>query len=433
MEQGLSGGTTNLLRMARTGCQSGSSFVALALTDDSFATAVYPATPEPGAVDVPTVDAVVRQLWHDPGFGRGKALVRSVRIGTDRLAVAAVPLGLTDQGQPSGVLGVVDPGGKSFGVPDLELLSRIAQRLTSYVQARRAVRSQLAHAAAPERRTGSEAWSPAPEPAASQSREAPAATAPNPAVGVTQDERQFGASAAFEAPGGEVEAGRPVHSNPLWSDEPDAGRLPLPPFPPPAGTAGVGRVAGAAGTRPRVIPVEAPSGAPTSAGAPARTATGTPRPASALAQDDPLRSLLEDDGEIEGLVPLGALLGRAGRLLGAGTAMSGSLAVLILDVENVSQLSTEEVARVARAMRTELRFDDPLARIGDLSFVAVVPLAPGGSSAAEVEAHLAARLRNAVAARQGARVHAAHVVAPLDGGQDADELLRAAVVKLRAH
>lgn len=405
MEQGLSGGTTNLLRMARSGCQSGSSFVALPLTDDSFATAVYPATPEPGAVDVPTVDAVVRQLWHDPGLGRGKALVRTVRIGEVRLAVAAVPLAMSEQGQPSGILGVADPSGKSFGLPDLELLSRIAQRLTSYVRARRAVRSQLAHAS----------------------------------TGVPE---------GSEASGGQVGADRPVLSSPMWlggahsegaeASETDAraggsrggaavGGFPPPPFPPPAGTAGLGPI-GAPGTAARTGAVPAPTAAPTVAVRSTSSATasaGTPN-------DDSVRTLLGTDGEIEGLVPLGALLGRAGRLLGAGTAMSGALTVVAVEVEGVTDPSAEDVARVARAIRTELRFDDPLARIGDLSFVAVVPLAPGASTAAQVEAHLSARVRSAVAPHPAARVHAAHVVAPLNGGQDADELLRAAVVKLHA-
>lgn len=407
MEQGLSGGTTNLLRMARSGCQSGSSFVALALTDDSFATAVYPATPEPGAVDVSAVDAVVRQLWHDPGLGRGKALVRTVRIGDDRLAVAAVPLAMTDDGQPSGILGVADLGGTSFGVPDLELLSRIAQRLTSYVQARRAVRSQFASSGG----------------LADVGAEASRGTVAGQFATAASDARRAYGPEAFEASGG-AGADRPVTSS---AASPAAGEpvgpafgaygggLALPPFPPPAGTAGVAPVSR------RVDPVseEAPA-------APAGPAQAQDP------QGDSVRSLLGDDAEIEGLVPLGALLGRAGRLLGAGAATSGSLAVVAIEVDGVDGAAVDEVARVARAIRSELRFDDPLARIGDLSFVAVVPLAPGAASGSHVEAHLSGRVRLAVARHPGARVHAAHVVAPLNGGQDADELLRAAVVKLRA-
>lgn len=415
MEQGLSGGTTNLLRMARSGCQSGSSFVALALTDDSFATAVYPATPEPGAVDMASVDAVVRQLWHDPGLGRGKALVRTIRIGDDRLAVAAVPLAMTGEGQPSGILGVADLGGKSFGVPDLELLSRIAQRLTSYVQARRAVRSQVAAAGGS---LDDEAVAPTGSPAGQF------------ATSASDARRTYMVGKVLEASGG-AGADRPVPSSAgswtegeLGSDALGAALgafgagLPLPPFPPPAGTAGVD---------------------PSSAAAPApreettrRETPSPPEPPARALQGDSVRSLLGDDAEIDGLVPLGALLGRAGRLLGAGAATSGSLAVVALEVEGMDDAQLDEVARVARAIRSELRFDDPLARIGNLSFVAVVPLAPGAASGSHVEAHLSGRVRLAVARHPGARVHAAHVVAPLNGGQDADELLRAAVVKLRA-
>lgn len=383
MEQGLSGGTTNLLRMARSGCQSASSFVALALTDDSFATAVYPATPEPGALDASMVDAVVRQLWHEPGLAQGKALVRTVRIGDTSLAVAVVPLAVDQPHQPSGILGVAGPGGQTFGLPDLELLSRIAQRLTSYVRARRTVRSQLAHAAADARADASTAAPP------SEGQPSP------PASGVVQPPASPGGGGA-------------------------AGGFPPPPFPPPAGTLGVERVWRAGAAERQTSP---PPPGPTRPWAePAR-----------VAQDESVRSLLGADGGIEGLVPLGALLGRAGRLLGAGTAMTGSLAVVAVEVDGVAEPSVEEATRVAGSIRAELRFDDPLARIGALAFVAVVPLAPGGATGAQVEAHLARQVRAAVARHPRARVHVAHVVAPLSGGQDADELLRAAVVKLRAH
>ena len=405
MEQALSGGTTNLLRMARSGCQSASSFVALALTDDSFATAVYPATPELGSLDIATVDHLMRQLWHDPGLGRGKALVRTIPVGNDRIAVAAVPLAVNEQGQPSGLLGVADPSGKSFGVPDLELLSRIAQRLTSYVQARRTVRSQISPSAAPGDRG----------PAAPGQ---PAGQGPGEAPGDA-----FGRPAP-QPEAAQVVEGPPTVPGPVWWGEHGSGTLPLPPFPPPAGTAGVGRTVAAPGAE-RPQATERPRTGAAEGAAPHAAATPSSR-------DESLRSFLAGDGEIDGLVSLGTLLGRAGRLLGAGTAASGSLTVVVLGVEGVPEPTAEEVGRVARSIRAELRFDDPLARIGELSFVAVVPLAPGAATAAQVEAHLSARVRSAVIQHPGARVHAAHVVAPLDGRQDADELLRAAVVKLRA-
>lgn len=112
--------------------------------------------------------------------------------------------------------------------------------------------------------------------------------------------------------------------------------------------------------------------------------------------------------------------------------MSGSLAAVAVEIEGVEDPSADRVTDVVRSIRTGLRFDDPVARIGELSFVAVVPLAPGGATAAQVEDHVSGQARAAVARIAGARVHAAHAVAPLNGGQDADELLRAAVVKLRA-
>ncbi len=338
MVDNLSGGTTNLLRMARSGCQSAVAFVALA-SGDHVATASYPAELGDGPPSAEQLESLARQLWLEPGIAQGKALVRTVQLGGHqqgrppaRLAVAVVPLGAGSGGRPSGILGVADPEVKSFGVPELELLSRIAQRLSSYVKARQAVRTQLAASAT----TRAEPSPPTPW---------TASAVPGPGAG--------------------------------------AHRAPEP-------------------------PLDVPTGAV-----------------------DPLGAVL-GEGAVQGLVPLGALLGRAGRLIGAGCSALGSLAVIVVTVDGVTQQAPGVLADLVRSLRTDLRFDDPVASIGGLSLVAVVPCAPGAASPDQVEARLVDRAREAVAPFPGAAVRAAHVVAPLRAECDADELLRAAVLKLRA-
>lgn len=129
-----------------------------------------------------------------------------------------------------------------------------------------------------------------------------------------------------------------------------------------------------------------------------------------------------------GLLPLGALLGRMGRLLGAAGAGGGLLAMVVVEVTG-GPIDDRAVATVAAALHAQLRFDDPVARIGEATFAAVVPLAPGTSTGDALETHLAQAVTDALA---GTEVRAAHVVANLDDRRDADELLRAAVGKLCA-
>jgi hypothetical protein len=407
MVENLSGGTTNLLRMARSGCQSAVAFVALSLGDQNFATATYPADLGEGPPTAAAVDDLVRQLWLEPGLAQGKALVRTVQLGGHhpghpqaRLAVAALPLGAANGREPTGILGVADPEAKSFGLPELELLSRIAQRLTSYVRARQAVRTQLA--------------------AAEAGHEAPSRPAPwgEEALGVAPD---TGAAAAEPVSAVGTATGPPV--------TPPA--VPGAPRVPPQAAPSV--LPGASWVTPPAVPGPSPVGVPAAEGPPSEATVSEARASEATARAlDPLAMLLGGGDSVPGLVPLGALLGRAGRLLGAGSTAHGSLAVIVVTVEGVPQQDTGVVANLVRSLRTDLRFDDPVASIGGLSLVAVVPLAPGGASADQVEARLVERAREAVASHAGAVVRAAHVVAPLSAGRDADELLRAAVVKLRA-
>ncbi|MGH9101310.1 MAG: hypothetical protein ACRDV8_13915, partial [Acidimicrobiales bacterium] len=294
---------------------------------------------------------------------RGKALVRTVHLGghggsTRRLAVAALPLGTDDEGRPWGILGVADPETKSFGLTELELLSRIAQRLTSYVRARQEVRSHLGGAGDP----------------------------------------------AAEHPS----TGGPPHVKSWWKVEPAA----APPFPPPAGAVVAPRAPEIPETEPHGTAV------PEATSSPASNGTG-----------DELPIILEQQA-VSGLLSLGGLLGRAGRLLGAGDESSGSLVVVALDVAGGTGPAEGVVLRVAGALRAQLRFDDPAAQVGASGFVAVLAVAPGGPSAVQVEERLASSVREAIG--PDAVVRSAHEATDLTGKRDADDLVRAAVRKLRA-
>ena len=149
MQESLSGGTTNLLRMARNGCESAVAFVALALEDQTFATARYPST-SGGLIAREALDELIRHVWLDPELGQGEAVIRAVRLGDRRyggpgasFAVAAVPLGGDGGEKPWGMVGVADPGPKAFGAPEVQLLDRISQRLVSYLNARLEVQQHV--------------------------------------------------------------------------------------------------------------------------------------------------------------------------------------------------------------------------------------------------------------------------------------------------
>ncbi len=341
MSESLGGGTTHLLRMARTGCQSAVSFVALVVGDD-VATAVYPTPSDEAPLGEAVVDDLVRQLWLDPAVARRKALLRSVRVAGHepgeapvQLAVATVPLGADGEGRPWGLLGVADPDVKAFGLPDVELLSRIAQRLSSYVAARRRVRS-LAAGTAPS---------------------SPGTAPPSPGT----------------APPSEAHAAD-LASTPGLASTPDLARL------------------------------------------------------------------LEGEDPGTGLLSLGALLGRTGRLLGAGEGAGGSLVVVAVEVSDVSgapqgvavtarETAREDARRAARAIRAELRVDDLVSRLGDTGVLAVVPLAPGGAGAQALADRLAASARAAVGAA-AVTVRSAHVAVDLFWHADAADLVRAVLDEL---
>jgi hypothetical protein len=144
MPEGLNGGTSKLLQMARSECRCAIAFVALEHGEEVFV-AADPAPTAGDALDPEAVDGLVRQVWSDPEFGRARAVVRTTRLarpgsgGPQRLVLAVVPLGDGATGRPSGMLGAVGPEGGSFGPPQLASLDRLGRRLASYLQARHEV------------------------------------------------------------------------------------------------------------------------------------------------------------------------------------------------------------------------------------------------------------------------------------------------------
>ena len=119
MPEGLNGGTSKLLQMARSECRCAIAFVALEHGEEVFV-AADPAPTAGDALDPEAVDGLVRQVWSDPEFGRARAVVRTTRLarpgsgGPQRLVLAVVPLGDGATGRPSGMLGAVGPeGGRS--------------------------------------------------------------------------------------------------------------------------------------------------------------------------------------------------------------------------------------------------------------------------------------------------------------------------------
>lgn len=490
MQDSLSGGTTNLLRMARSGCGCAVAFVALALEDRTFATARYSSTPDEGLVGREALDELVAQIWQDPRLARGEAVTRSVRLGgrwggrdAAPLAVAVVPLG-DGSGEPWGMVGVADPGDKIFGPSDIELLGRIARRMASYLRARHEVQQSAGGAAATpaapataasaaggaDRATRSELWwsvEPGSTSAGGTIGTPPqgvpgatgtgagmpggrGATPPAPAptwaalAAEAADELRWTLDAG-QQPGGAVPPAAPA-------PPPAPPTAPPPPVPPsfrarvvaesptqtplPGGSPARGAVPPAAPTAPvapaaargeRAAAPEAGAGLP---GGPSTIESG-PAAVGTAAGPDPYRVLLAEEELPPGLIPVGALLGRTGRLLGAGGSSAGSLAVVAVELEGAAGQLEDVLPAAVRELRAQLRFDDPLARVGRTVFCAVVPLVPGGSSGELVEARLAEALRTAAAGRE-LQVRSAHVVGDIRASHDADELLRSAVGKLRA-
>jgi hypothetical protein len=133
-------------------------------------------------------------------------------------------------------------------------------------------------------------------------------------------------------------------------------------------------------------------------------------------------------GAVDGVLSPAALLDRTRRLLGGG-ARAGSLVVVALDVVGATGPANDVAAAAARAIRADLRFDDPVARLGETRFVAVVPLAPGGTGAQAVADRLSASVGAALDGA-GVVVRSAQVRADLAAPADAVDLVREVTGKL---
>lgn len=166
----------------------------------------------------------------------------------------------------------------------------------------------------------------------------------------------------------------------------------------------------------------------------ADTADASAAPASAT-----LPGALCDTDAVTGLGSATVLLARIGRLLGAARGEGWRLLVAALDVGGWSERhgtrTAGELAAVAAALRAELRFDDPIARMGATVFVCAVPLVAGATEGTRIVHQLesaAARALRAAKDTSGATiagpgVRTAHLVTELPCAREATELVRAVV------
>lgn len=135
--------------------------------------------------------------------------------------------------------------------------------------------------------------------------------------------------------------------------------------------------------------------------------------------------LLEGPDPVTGLPPAGVLLARLGRLLGAGRGQGWSVVVAAVDVGD--PLDEGALVAVSTAMRRELRFDDPLARLGPSVFVAAAPVVEGGATGGEVAGRL-----GLAAGSECPAAKVAHVVTPLPSTEEADRLVREVVRRVHS-
>jgi GGDEF domain-containing protein len=144
---GAHGGVGHLLRMAKTQCGVSLAFAALRKADGGFAIATFPSLTTDPSWSVEAIDELVRQTWDDPHLSGGTVLVRSGRVLKGmwtgqghhiKLAAAALSDPETPD-HPWGLLCVAEPLAGHFEQDQLNLLGRLAGRLTSYLRARQQV------------------------------------------------------------------------------------------------------------------------------------------------------------------------------------------------------------------------------------------------------------------------------------------------------
>jgi GGDEF domain-containing protein len=98
------------------------------------------------------------------------------------------------------------------------------------------------------------------------------------------------------------------------------------------------------------------------------------------------------------------MIARVGRLLGSGGAgwdlLVGVIEIAISGTPGPSGAPDGILVSAAGALRANLRFDDPVARVGGATFVFAVPFLPGSTPASQVAEHLRAAVAAAVTGRR---------------------------------
>jgi hypothetical protein len=511
-----SGGTTSLLRIARTECRAAVAFLALPVDDNMFATATYPVLSEEDVVSVTALDELLHEIWDDAELAPGKVLIHSVQAGSRRLVrskrteVALVRLDNGPDGRPLGLLGVAGPSGGVFG-NDIHGLGALGDRVSSYLRARQQVRHWVTHdpSTDPTRTPESQIISSGPmetiessapqeaQPAMPESlaeaissdfepqAEAPQDVTPEPApepedkpAVVRLTERMAERREAAER---EIAAARAAASEPdtepasssdegvveetdaeteIEATEPDPVEVPEPVVTEPEIVASdddeaedvvEAEVEAEPEPEPQVTPIVTPAVEPAAVITPSAdetsaeetqpstvepevvvSATKTTPSRSGVAAADPLQDLLAGNDPVTGMPPLTSLLGRMGRMLGAAQSADAALAVVAIEIP-ADHASEAGQRAAAEALRAQLRFDDPVAHIGQSVFATALPFVTGITSGESIERGLMQAVKAAVAGSDSeAEIRAAHIVTSLAGGDDADQLLRLAVEKLRA-
>lgn len=232
-----------------------------------------------------------------------------------------------------------------------------------------------------------------------------------------------GAQGDPEGTAGEPPAPAEVTNGAVAHGEPVTGEVPIDAVLEEAASAAAASDASAPGPAVPAVPEEA-AFAPVAPEAPAGDAV------------DPVAALLDSGSDAGGQVPLGTLLARTGRLMGAQADSGLALLVAAFDVGNPSpdgRPGAAPLGAAIEALRAELRFDDPVARVGDRLLVVTAPLVPGASDGPATVAHLAGAVDRALGATNGSApggdgaVRHAHVVAEAPFGEDVDELVRQVV------
>ena|GEM_PF-2991081 len=195
----------------------------------------------------------------------------------------------------------------------------------------------------------------------------------------------------------------------------DAGRgaWPAPGGPPPSGEAGA-----ASGPQETKI-----AGSP-GEGGPAAGESGTPAAPESEPHATGATSLWwAAPDHLTGLPSLARFFSRVGRLLGSEDRDAGAFALVLIEIP------TEETApAAARALTSQLRYSDPVARIDRDLFVAAVLIVPGSARGDSVEERLGSAVRGAL--EWLSPVRTTHVLAEAGDRRDVDDLLRQALAAL---